>query len=126
MSEAGRGVDASKWEVAMQEEYESLMGKGTWELAALPNDRKSVGCKWVFRTKRDVLGQVVRYKARLLAKGYSQVEGVDFNETFTPVVKFTTVRCLLAIGADLEMHQMDGKTAFPKPYLEEVIYMDQP
>ena len=56
--------------------------KGTWELAALPKDRKSVGCKWVFHTKWDALGQVVHYKARLVAKGYSQVEGVDFNETF--------------------------------------------
>ena len=112
----------------MQEEYESLMSKGTWELAALPKDLKSVGCKWVFRTKRDALGQVVRYKARLVAKGYSQVEDVDFNETFAPVAKFTTIRCLLAIGAalDLEMHQMDVKTTFLNPYLEEVIYMDQP
>ena len=127
MSEAVRGVDASKWEAAMQEVYESLMGKGTWELAALPKDRKSVGSKWVFCTKRDALGQVVCYKARQVAKGYSQVEGVDFNETFAPVAKFTTIRYLLAIGAalDLEMHQMDVKTAFLKPYLEEVIYIEE-
>jgi hypothetical protein len=80
--------DASKWEAAMQEEYASLMANGTWELVPLPNNRKSVGCKWVFCTKRDASGHVLRHKARLVAKGYSQVEGVDFNETFAPVVKF--------------------------------------
>jgi hypothetical protein len=120
--------DASKWEAAMQKEYGSLMANGTWELVPLPKERKSVGCKWVFRTKRDASGHIVRHKARLVAKGYSQVEGVDFNETFVPVAKFTTIRCMLAIGAamDLEIHQMDVKTAFLNGELEEDIYMDQP
>jgi hypothetical protein len=104
------------------------MANGTWELVPLPKDRKSAGCKWVFRTKRDASGHIVRHKARLVAKGYSQVEGVDFNETFAPVAKFTTIRCMLAIGAimDLEIHQMDVKTAFLNGELEEDIYMDQP
>jgi transposase InsO family protein len=128
VEEAMRSANASKWELAMQAEYASLMSKGTWELAPLPTGRKSVGCKWVFCTKRDALGSVVRYKARLVAKGYSQVEGVDFNETFAPVAKFCTIRCMGAIGAamDLEMHQMDVITAFLNPLLEEVIFMDQP
>ena len=87
-----------------------------------------MGCKWVFRTKCDASGNVVRYKARLVAKGYSQVAGVDFNETFAPVAKFSTIRCILALGAimDLEMYQMDVKTAFLNGDLEEDIYMDQP
>lgn len=74
------------------------------------------------------MGDIVRYKARLVAKGYSQVAGVDFNETFAPVAKFTTIRTIVAIGAamDLEMHQMDVKTAFLNGELEEDIYMDQP
>jgi hypothetical protein len=128
LCDAMRSEDASKWEAAMQEEYGSLMANGTWELVPLPKDRKSVGCKWVFRTKRDASGHIVRHKARLVAKGYSQVEGVDFNETFAPVAKFTTIRCILAIGAamDLEIHQMDVKTAFLNGELEEDIYMDQP
>ena len=125
---AMRCGDASKWEQAMNEEYESLIANGTWELAALPKGRTTVGCKWVFRTKKDANGEVVRHKARLVAKGYSQVEGVDFNETFAPVAKFSTIRCILALGAamDLEMHQMDVKTAFLNGDLEEDIYMDQP
>ena len=128
MSEAMQSGDAKKWELAMQEEYDSLMANGTWELTPLPKNRQSVGCKWVFRTKRDASGNVVRYKARLVAKGYSQVAGVDFNETFAPVAKFSTIRCILALGAimDLEMHQMDVKTAFLNGDLEEDIYMDQP
>ncbi len=82
----------------------------------------------MFRTKRDASGRVVRHKARLVAKGYSQVAGVDFNETFAPLAKFTTIRCMVAIGAamDLEMHQMDVKTAFLNGELEEDIYMEQP
>ena len=128
MCEAMQSEGASKWELAMQEEYNSLMANGTWELAPLPKDCKSVGCKWVFLTKKDASGHVVRYKARLVAKGYSQVAGVDFLETFAPVAKFTTIRCILALGAalDLEIHQMDVKTAFLNGELEEDIYMDQP
>src|SRR3954453_3466851 len=105
----------------MQEEYASLMANDTWKLAPLPNGRKSVGRKWVFRTKRDAQGNVVRYKARLVARGFSQVEGVDFHETFAPVAKFTTIRCMLPIRAamDLEIHQMDVKTAFLNGELEE-------
>jgi hypothetical protein len=123
-----RSEDASKWEAAMQEEYGSFMANGMWELVPLPKDRKSVGCKWVFHIKRDASGHIVRHKARLVAKGYSQVEGVNFNETFTLVAKFTTIRCMLAIGAatDLEIQQMDVKTAFLNGELEEDIYMDQP
>ena len=128
LSEAMQSGDAKKWEEAMKTEYDSLMAKGTWELAPLPKGRKSIGCKWVFRTKRDACGTITRHKARLVAKGYSQVAGVDFNETFAPVAKFNTIRCVVAIGAalDLEMHQMDVKSAYLNPYLEEDIYMDQP
>ncbi len=128
LCDAMHSEDASKWEAAMQQEYASLMANGTWELVPLPKDRKTVGCKWVFRTKRDASGHIMRHKARLVAKGYSQVEGVDFNETFAPMAKFTTIRCILAIGStmDLEIHQMDVKTAFLNGELEEDIYMDQP
>lgn len=112
----------------MEEEYKAFMTKETWEVALLPPKRSSVGCKWVFSTKRDALGHIVKYKARLVARGFSQVEGVDFNETFVLVAKFSTIRCIVTLGAamDWEMYQMDVKTAFLNPNLEEVIYMDQP
>lgn len=128
LSDALESHDASKWEEAMEDEYHSLLTNGTWELTTLPKSRKAVGCKWVFKTKRDAAGEIVRYKARLVARGFSQVQGLDFNETFAPVAKFTTIRCIVALGAalDLEMHQMDVKTAFLNGDLEEDIYMEQP
>ena len=128
LAEALESPDASKWEAAMEEEYNSLHANGTWELTPLPPSRKAVGSKWVFKTKRDATGEIVRHKARLVARGFSQVHGVDFNETFAPVAKFTTIRCIVALGAslDLEMHQMDVKTAFLNGNLEEEIYMEQP
>ena len=104
------------------------MANGIWELTPLPKNYQSVGCKYVFCTKRDASGNVMRYKARLVVKGYSQVAGIDFNETFALVAKFSTIQCILALGAvmDLEMHQMDVKTAFLNGDLEKDIYMDQP
>jgi hypothetical protein len=83
----------------------------------------------VFRTKHDASGNIIRYKVRLVTKGYSQVAGVDFDENFAPVAKFITIRCILVIAAamDWEIHQMDTKTAlFLNSVLEVVIYMDQP
>ena len=104
----------------MQEEYDSLMMNGTWELTKLPNDRKSVGSKWMFLTKKDALGEIVRYKARLVANRYPHVARVDFNETCAPVTKFITIRCIIALGTalNLEIHQMDVKTTIFNGILE--------
>ena len=127
-SEAMQSGNAKKWEHAIQEEYDSLMANATWELTLLPKNRQSVGCKRLFSTKCDGSSNVVSYKERLVAKGYSQVAGVDFNETFATVAKFSTIRCILVLGVvmDLEMHQMDVKTAFLNGDLEEESYIDQP
>lgn len=126
--EAVESPEAEQWREAIRVEYESLIQHGTWTLEPLPKGRKAVGCKWVFDLKRDKAGNVQRYKARLVAKGYSQVEGVDFQETFSPVARFTTMRVILTMAADqdLEVHQLDIKTAFLNGYLEEEIYMEQP
>jgi hypothetical protein len=121
-------ADARQWERAMRDEYESIMKNHTWDLVTLPPGRKTVSCKWVFKTKCNAQGQVERYKARLVARGFTQVHGVDYNETFAPVSKMASIRTLLAIAAveDLEVHQMDVKTAFLHGDLEEEVYMDQP
>ena len=120
--------EREKWLEAINAEYESLNDNGTWELVERPKGRKLVSCKWVFKVKHNADGTVDRYKARLVARGFTQTEGVDYHETYAPVVKMTSIRVLLSIVAihDLELHQMDVKTAFLNGHLEEEIYMQQP
>jgi len=93
----------------------------------LPKGRKPVSCKWVFKIKHGVDGEVERYKAKLVAKGFTQTFGVDYNKTFAPIVKFVSIRCIFALAAieDMEIHQMDVKTAFLNGDLKENIYMEQ-
>ena len=112
----------------MQEELNSMRKNNVWELVKLPYNQKSIGSKWIFKRKLNATGQVDKYKARLVAKGFTQMEGVDFVETFSPVAKFTSIRIISALTAyyDLELHQMDVKTAFLNGMLEEEIYMNQP
>ncbi|KAL6334751.1 hypothetical protein AAG906_021410 [Vitis piasezkii] len=110
-------ISHPKWKEAMDEEFRALMKNKTWSLVSLPTNRTSVGCRWVFKLKRNPDGSVSRYKARLVAKGDSQVPGFDFYETFSPVVKPTTIRVVLAL---------DVNNAFLNGELQEEVYMDQP
>ncbi len=106
----------------------SLLENGTWELVERPKGVKPIPMKWVYKVKRDAQGNVEWYKSRLVAKGFLQKQGVDFEEVYAPVSKHTTLKALLAIVAqqDLELHQLDVKTAFLNEELEEKIYMQQP
>ncbi|KAM1083190.1 hypothetical protein ACFX19_022028 [Malus domestica] len=99
-----------------------------WCIVEGSSDIKPIGCKWVFKTKRDAQGHVERFKARLVAKGFTQREGVDYTETFSPVSTKDSFRVIMALTAhyDLELHQMDVKTAFLNGSLLEDIYMKQP
>ncbi|KAJ0539592.1 putative RNA-directed DNA polymerase [Helianthus annuus] len=112
----------------MIDELESMKKNDVWDLVELPNDVKPVGCKWVFKTKLDPNGNVERYKARLVAKGYTQKEGIDYQETFSPVSRKDSLRIVMALVAhfDLELHQMNVKTAFLNGDLDEDVYMKQP
>ena len=106
----------------------NLIDNDTWDLVELPEGRTAVGCKWVFKVKHNGEGKVVRFKSRLVAKGYSQRHGIDFEETFSPVVRFSSIRTLLALAMqkDMIVHQMDVVTAFLNGELDEEIYMQQP
>ena len=128
-SEAIISGDSNKWMTAMHDEMESLEKNGTWDLVKLPREKKPIRCKWVFKRKEGVSpNDETRYKARLVAKGYRQIPGIDYNEVFSPVVKHSSICTLLSIVAmhDLELEQLDVKTAFLHGELEEDIYMEQP
>ena len=120
--------DSSKWMEAMNEELKSMAHNSVWDLIELPNICKPVGCKWVFKTKRDAKGNIERFKARLVAKGFTQKEGIDYKDTFSPVSEKDSLRIIMALVAhfDLELHQMDVKTAFLNGNLDEDIHMEQP
>ena len=119
--------DPVEWRKAVEDELRSHAENETWEPAQLPPGRDAISSKWVFKTKVNADGSL-RYKARLVVRGFEQREGLDYQETFAPVAKFTTVRVLLALAAhfDWEVHQMDVKKAFLYPKLQESVYMAPP
>ena len=123
-----KSEDKSKWQEAMDAEMKSIMQHETWELVELPKNKKAIGCRWLFKVKKNADGTVNKYKARLCAKGFTQRLGVDFTETFAPVAKMTSIRTMLAIAAekDLEIQQFDIDTAFLYGKINEELYMDQP
>jgi Reverse transcriptase (RNA-dependent DNA polymerase) len=116
------------WKDAVEEELIKLQTLDTWEFADLPDGKRPVGCKWVFTVKYTPTGLLDRFKARLVAQGYSQVPGDDFLETFSPTVRFESLRTLLAIGAylDWEIHQTDVVSAYPRSILHAEVYMKPP
>lgn len=127
-NEAVTCPDKSKWIQAMNDEINSLYENQTWDLVDLPEGEKGIGCKWTFKIKRDACGKITRYKARLVAQGFSQKFGTDYDEVFAPVAKQTTFKILLAVASakGMEVKHLDVKTAFLYGELEEVVYMKQP
>ena len=122
--EAMVGPDSDKWLEAMKSEMGSMCENKVWTLEVLPEGRKAIRNKWIFKKKTGMDGNVTVYKARLVAKGFSQVQGVDYDETFSLVAMWKSVRIMLAIAAfyDYEIWQMDVKTAFLNGFLERVVY----
>ncbi len=123
-----RRLDAKLWSAAVQAELDNLIEKGTWEETSLPPGRKAIGCKWVSKTKTDADGNVIKRKARLVAQGFSQQPGIDFELTYAPVGRSTSLRILLTIVAahDLEIHQADVEGAYLNGELDRELYMRVP
>ncbi|PNX79902.1 hypothetical protein L195_g035893, partial [Trifolium pratense] len=123
-----QALKIAHWRDACSAEFNALMSNGTWTLVPQQKHTNVVGCKWLFRIKRNPDGSVARYKARLVAKGFTQTPGLDFKETFAPVVKPQTIKVVLtiALGQGWTLHQMDVNNAFLQGQLYEDVYMQQP
>ena len=112
----------------MDAEMKSLEDNDVWDLEPLPPGRKLVGSKWVYKVKTGGDGLVQKHKAKLVAQGFTQKFGTDYDETFCPVIRYESLRVLIALSVQygLQLHQMDVTTAFLNGILEEEVYMKQP
>jgi transposase InsO family protein len=126
--EAIESDQSAEWRKAMESEIASLKANDTWEIVDLPKGAKAIPCRWVYRVKETQTGEIERYKARLVIKGFNQRYGIDYKETFSPVAKLATIRSILSVAANEGLHlgQFDVTTAFLYGELEECIFMQQP
>ena len=127
-NQATHSISSDEWLQAMREVLNSIHENRTWELTDLPHDRKAIGSKWVFKRKTNENGETVRHKARLVAQGFSQKFGIDYDEVFAPVARSTTMRMLLSVAGvrGYKVRQYDVKTEFLNGILDEEIYLKQP
>lgn len=126
--EAVNSSELDLWKAAMAEEYDALMRNDTWSLVQLPSGRVPIGCKWIYKKKEDSSGNVSRFKARLVAQGFSQRYGVDYDAVFAPVASQATLRILLTVAGYKKMavRHLDVKSAYLHGKLQDEIYMQQP
>ena len=128
VKEALSRPDCKLWKSAMLSELDSIKENDVWSIVDRPHNKTIIGTKWVFKIKRNSENKPEKYKARLVAKGYNQEYGIDYYETFAPVVKVQTLRTIIAIAANnkLIVHQIDINTAFLNGELNEEIYVEKP
>jgi hypothetical protein len=112
----------------MMEEYNSIMKNDVWEVVPRHEGKSVVTSKWLYKLKHAADGSIEKYKARFMARGFSQVEGVDYDETFASVARYTSIRVVISIAAEMgwKIHQMDVKTIFLNGLIEEEVYIEQP
>ena len=112
----------------MVEEYDSIMRNEVWEVVLRPEGKSVVTSKWIYKMKYAADGSIEKHKARFVARGFSQVKGIDYDEMFAPVARYASIRTVMAIVAEMgwKIHQMDVKTAFLNGILEEEVYIEQP
>jgi len=112
----------------MEDEIAQIQKNDTWVLVDLPHGKSTIGVKWIYKLKFNMDGSISKHKSHLVAQGYVQPEGIDYDETFAPVARMETVRIFLSIASQLKLtvYQMDVKSAFLNGYLKEEVYVDQP
>ena len=123
--------DASRhqvWKDSMVEEYQSIMKNYVWEIISRYEGKSIVTFRWIYKIKHGADGSIEKYKARFVARGFSQKEGVDYDETFAPVAQYTSIRSIIAIASSIgwKLHQTDVKTTFLNGIIEEEVYIEQP
>jgi hypothetical protein len=123
----GEAVGQQVWQDAMTEEYQFIMKNDVWDIVLRPEGKSVVTSKWIYTIKYVADGSVKKYKARFVARGFSQVEGIDYEETFAPVARYTSIHTIIALVESMgwQLHQMDVKTAFLNGEIEEEVYTEQ-
>jgi len=116
------------WRDAMLDEYKSIMKNDVWDIVSRPKGKSVVSSKWLYKIKHAADGSVEKYKARFVARGFSQKEGIDYDEIFAPVARYTTIRSVMSLASVLgwKLYQMDVKTAFLNGEVEQEVYVEQP
>jgi hypothetical protein len=121
-------IQKKEWADAMKEEYQSIIKNVVWEIVPRPKSKDVVSSKWLFKIKHATNGSIEKYKGRFIARGFSQKEGIDYEEAFSPVARYTSIRTIIAIAAKMKwkLHQMDVKTTFLNGVIEEEVYIEKP
>ena len=116
------------WQEAMVEEYDLIMKNQLWEVVPRPKGKKVVGSRWIYKVKHAADGSVQKYKVCFVSKGFSQKEGINDEETFAPVARYSSIRTIISLATEMgwRVHQMDVKTAFLNGVIEEEVYIEQP
>jgi hypothetical protein len=121
-------IQKKEWADAKTEEYQSIIKNDIWEIVPRPKSKDVVSSKWLFKIKHPADESIEKHKARFVACGFSQKEGIDYEETFSPVARYTSIRTIIALAAKMKwkLHQMDVKTAFLNGVIEEEVYIEKP
>jgi hypothetical protein len=121
-------ADQQVWWDAMVEEYTSIMKNDVWDIVPRPEGKSVVSSRWLYKIKHVADGSIEKFKARFVARGFSQREGVDYEETFAPVARYTSIRAVMSLVSFMgwRIHQMDVKTTFLNGIIEEEVYIEQP
>jgi hypothetical protein len=124
----GEAACQQVWQDAMAEEYHSIVKNGVWDIVLIPEGKSIVTSKWIYKIKHVVGGSVEKYKARFVARGFSHVEGIDYEETFAPVSQYASICTIIALAASMgwKLHQVDVNTTFLNGDIEEEVYIEQP